>query len=317
MLKASYTVPASTRDKRLHWSEILAKLYQPQATKLNDPRRFQGRIVKWHLGQIELSLYESDAISTCHLHHDLANQFFVVMPRSAPITLLKRPEAVTCMPGQLIIQDGSRASGWEHDSVIATVVRFPGDTLRQRIAVPNDFCGIPVTCEESAGALFAAFVHALVNSADTLPVHLEDEVGEKIADLLAMALDTGARHTPQTDSAAQVAHRNRVMRFIEMHFRDPDLEPARIATACGISLRYLHQLFAKTDWTVVEWIIERRLVEARKLLRDGKWSSTTVAEVAYRCGFNDPSHFSRRFKSRYKISPGDARHTQSSVGEPE
>jgi AraC-like DNA-binding protein len=312
MRKASSIVFASSPEKRRRWSEILASMYQPQATTLNDPRRFSGRIVKWRLGHVDLSLYDSGAVHLTrtprHVHRDLADQFFVVIPRSAPMTLLAHPRPVPCAPGQLIIQDGCSASGWAHDSVVATAMRIPGDTLRQRVAVPNDYCGIPVACDQSAGALFAAFAHALVDSADTLPTHLEHEVGDKIVDLLTMTLDASTRPAPQADSAAQTAQRVRVMRFIEIHFRDPDLNPARVAAACGISLRYLHRLFAGTEWTVAEWIIERRLVEAGKLLRSRTSSSLSVAEVAYRCGFNDPSHFSRRFKARYHVSPGEARH---------
>ena len=312
MLKASSIVSTSTREKRRNWSEILATMYQPQATTLNDPSRFCGRIVKWSLGRVDLSLYDSGAVylsrTPRHVHQDLADQFFVAIPRSAPMTLLTHPEPVSCAPGQLIIQDGCSASGWAHDSVVATAIRIPGDTLRQRVAVPNDYCGIPIRCDQSAGALFAAFTHALIDSADSLPAHLEHEVGDKIVDLLAMTLDGSTLPPSQSDGAAQAAQRVRVMRFIENHFRDPDLSPGQVAVACGISLRYLHRLLASTERTVAEWIIERRLAEADKLLRSRTSLSVSVAEVAYRCGFNDPSHFSRRFKARYKITPGEARH---------
>jgi len=50
-----------------------------------------------------------------------------------------------------------------------------------------------------------------------------------------------------------------------------------------------------------KWIMEKRLIHAwHLLLHMGK----TVAETAFECGFENPSHFSRAFRRRHGVSPG-------------
>jgi AraC-like DNA-binding protein len=56
----------------------------------------------------------------------------------------------------------------------------------------------------------------------------------------------------------------------------------------------------RTGRTVQEWIIERRMAEARSLLADTELS---VGEIARRVGMSDPGYFSRLFRRTHGASP--------------
>ena len=56
----------------------------------------------------------------------------------------------------------------------------------------------------------------------------------------------------------------------------------------------------RTGRTVQEWIIERRMAEARNLLAD---TDLPVGEVARRVGMSDPGYFSRQFRRIHGTSP--------------
>jgi AraC-like DNA-binding protein len=56
----------------------------------------------------------------------------------------------------------------------------------------------------------------------------------------------------------------------------------------------------RTGRTVVEWIIERRMAEARGLLAE---TDLPVAEVARRVGVTDPGYFTRLFSRAHGTSP--------------
>jgi len=60
----------------------------------------------------------------------------------------------------------------------------------------------------------------------------------------------------------------------------------------------------RTGRTVQEWIIERRMAEARSLLSD---TELPVAEIARRVGMSDPGYFSRQFRRTHSVSPRDWR----------
>ena len=56
----------------------------------------------------------------------------------------------------------------------------------------------------------------------------------------------------------------------------------------------------RTGRTVQDWIIERRMTEARKLLTE---SDIPISEVARRVGIPDPGYFSRLFRRTHGTSP--------------
>jgi AraC family transcriptional activator of pobA len=56
----------------------------------------------------------------------------------------------------------------------------------------------------------------------------------------------------------------------------------------------------RTGRAVQEWIIERRMAEARSLLAD---TELPVSEIARRAGMSDPGYFSRLFHRAHGASP--------------
>jgi AraC family transcriptional activator of pobA len=60
----------------------------------------------------------------------------------------------------------------------------------------------------------------------------------------------------------------------------------------------------KTGRTVQQWITERRLAEARRLLAG---TDLTVQALAARTGYRDPSYFVRTFKREHGVTPADWR----------
>lgn len=56
-----------------------------------------------------------------------------------------------------------------------------------------------------------------------------------------------------------------------------------------------------TGRTLVQWIEERRMAEARRLLRE---TDLPVAAIAHEAGFSDPTYFARRFTRQHGESAG-------------
>jgi AraC-like DNA-binding protein len=48
------------------------------------------------------------------------------------------------------------------------------------------------------------------------------------------------------------------------------------------------------------WLLERRLREAKHLLREER---LTISEIALRCGVNSASYFSRMFRKKFGCTP--------------
>jgi AraC-like DNA-binding protein len=124
--------------------------------------------------------------------------------------------------------------------------------------------------------------------------------GSATADLIrATILSISSMDSHRSEALSETLPR-RVEEYIRHHLSDSDLTPARIAEAHHISLRYLYKLLAGHAETPAEWIMTKRLEAARAELVLGRWS---VSATAHRWGFKDHSHFSRRFKAAYGITP--------------
>jgi AraC-like DNA-binding protein len=84
-----------------------------------------------------------------------------------------------------------------------------------------------------------------------------------------------------------------------------DLTAESLAEIAGVSLRTLQRVFRERfDTSPMSWLMEARLLEAARLIRSG---DDPVTKIAYRVGFKDPSHFTRRFKARFGASPNEYR----------
>jgi AraC-like DNA-binding protein len=97
------------------------------------------------------------------------------------------------------------------------------------------------------------------------------------------------------------------MGYIEDNLGDPDLKLASIAAAHFISPRYLQALFQRSGLTVSSWVRERRLERCHRDLVDPSLASESVAELAAKWGFLEPTHFSRAYKKQFGVSPREAR----------
>ncbi|MHA6620484.1 AraC family transcriptional regulator [Pseudonocardia sp. DLS-67] len=91
---------------------------------------------------------------------------------------------------------------------------------------------------------------------------------------------------------------------VEAGFRGP-LSLGDVAAAVGLTPGHLTTVVGrKTGRTVQQWITERRMVEARRLLVD---TELTVEAVAARVGYRDPGYFARRFRNAHGASPREWR----------
>ncbi|BBD58984.1 two-component response regulator [Nostoc sp. HK-01] len=91
-----------------------------------------------------------------------------------------------------------------------------------------------------------------------------------------------------------------VFDFIEAYFRQ-GITLCDVAEAVGYSPAYLTNRVAKqTGETVNNWIVKRRMVEARSLLQN---TDETVEQIAKLLGYQHVCHFSRQFRQHHNLPP--------------
>ena len=82
-----------------------------------------------------------------------------------------------------------------------------------------------------------------------------------------------------------------------------NLSVEELSKHCGISVAYFRRLFTeKFGISPREFIIQKRIDYAKKLLKSGQFS---VGEISLLCGYAEQCHFSREFYKRVGVSPKD------------
>ena len=131
-------------------------------------------------------------------------------------------------------------------------------------------------------------------------------LGENAADLIAtMVRSRFGRQWDVADPDAVVIQAIEI--YLRDHHADPDLDPARVAQAHGLSVRRLHALFEATGCSVGLRIREERLAAIRRDLRDPGLARWSIARVAAAHGMRNPSAFARLFRSAEGLTPREFR----------
>ncbi|BBY32908.1 AraC family transcriptional regulator [Mycolicibacter minnesotensis] len=117
--------------------------------------------------------------------------------------------------------------------------------------------------------------------------------------LSRLAADTigGLRH----DDEPLLAH---VFATIDRRFTEP-LSLREVAREVSVSAGHLTTVVRRrTGRTVLEWITQRRMGEARRLLTDTRLS---ITEIGQRVGLPDAAYFTRQFRQAHGVSPSQWR----------
>ncbi len=101
-----------------------------------------------------------------------------------------------------------------------------------------------------------------------------------------------------------------VFEFIEEHYHEP-ISLATIAAAVGLTPGHLTTVVRrKTGRSVQRWITERRMAEARRLLRQ---TDLTIEAISSRVGYRQPSFFIKQFRRDHTVTPASWRRRTRAV----
>ena len=311
-MKTSITTCATRApDRSRHWHEAIASAYFPLDLRFREADRFSGDLTTWRFGDVSISRLTSDSLQYLRLPHHFRGareeEFLVTVPAKAEVYFSQSGRDVKCRPGGFILERSSEPYQFSHaEPADMWVLKVDADALTGRLRAPDRFCTLQFEANNGAGGLFNDMLQLLPARFDGMTQEARATVGRQLVDLLVLAIKADDRVLTSGNSTVRAAHLARIEAYIRTNLHEFDLGPERIAQACGISTRYLHELFKDTDQTVRGWIRDQRLAACRDALADPN-NNQTAAEIAYRWGFSDQTQFSRVFKAHFGVPPGEFR----------
>jgi AraC-like DNA-binding protein len=176
--------------------------------------------------------------------------------------------------------------------------------------VPNadDALGMLLPADRDAVKVLRAYLCAIREIGAPDSSHVQRAMTDHLCDLVALAL--GAKGEAGEFARGRGLRAGRfaaVKADVRRNLGKRDLALAEIACRHGVTTRYIQRLFEADGATFSEYLLERRLDAAHKMLGNPRWSHWKISSIAFDVGFGDLSYFNRTFRRRYGAPPSDMR----------
>jgi AraC-like DNA-binding protein len=172
------------------------------------------------------------------------------------------------------------------DAVVARVI--PGDRVALRLLI-----GYSSLLDDKRGLATAGLRRAFVT-------HMHD--------LAALALG-GAGDAAEIPKmrGLRAARLRGIKADIMRNMTQADLSIDAVALRQGLSRSYVSQLMAAEGTTFTDFVLDRRLKHAYRMLTSWRYAECKISEIAFASGISDLSYFNRTFRRRYGLTPSDVR----------
>jgi AraC family transcriptional regulator, positive regulator of tynA and feaB len=192
----------------------------------------------------------------------------------------------------------------------AVTVTAPREALVARIGNSAAFFTRPISTSGPVAGLASEFLALAFNRLDELDESASERLGEQALDLIALAFSMERGKAVTAISSPRATALLRLKATIEARLSDPNLRLAEVAGAAGISVRYANNLLAEENLSLERYILGRRLERCRRALEDPLQAHRMIGDIAFSWGFSDLSHFNRRFRAQFGMTPGELRRTR-------
>ncbi len=187
-------------------------------------------------------------------------------------------------------------------------IKVARDRLTSSLALGGALKPTSVPAELPAMQLITQYLNSFATVAASPDPDVREAFGTHLVDLVMLIVGADRNSLELIKGRGLKAARTEaILRAIARHFAAPNLTAEKIGIDLGITGRQVHRLLEETTKTFCEHLLERRLIEAHKLLADPACSSLNVAEIARRAGITDRTYFHRVFRIRFGGTPMDVR----------
>lgn len=286
-----------------YWVEAMCEAFLEMKADSPEPANFSASIAQHPFGPIDLNYADTTCQEVWRTKHAIAGSrrhtFYLLYMRAGRLKASQRGREALVRPGDCVLIDGMEPYSFSFPETNRCLsVQMPEDWLRQWIGAPESATAISFSASGWGRRLTRTVGDLAERDFNEL-----DLPRASIADHMGALLSLAGGYDP----SAKATHRKTLLRRIRLTMRecmeDDALDPQTVADMNGISRRYLHLLFAEMQTSFGSELMVLRLERARQYLSDPRFTAEGIVEIAARCGFREPSHFARRFRTRFGVAP--------------
>ncbi|MGU3421782.1 helix-turn-helix domain-containing protein [Methylobacterium sp. D54C] len=302
------------KDRFRSWRDVCEDRLVPMNQSCLNKEPFDATIQGANIGGLDFTkfalrnLRASTTAQTLRHENHKTDYLFMSMVLTGTVRADQNDQSSTDKAGDFAIRDTNTPWTIEHNGYSEVLaIAIPRQQLECTLGSARIFAGLTIDGRLPAATLTSSFLCNLMRERDRLPPPMAERMAGIAIDLVVASLaERLAQEVPRSVSGTILVQRAKA--YIQANLGDASLDPPQIATAVGVSLRRLQELFHERGHHISEYVWSRRLEAAAQLLADPGCTHLQIGIVAYGTGFATQAHFSRRFKDRYGLSPRDYRH---------
>jgi AraC family transcriptional regulator, positive regulator of tynA and feaB len=309
------TADVHPRHRADYWVSAVTDTFIPVTIADYERHAFSARYEAIDIGRVSTSCFrgtEQTFVRSPELIRDRDADFYVaVIHRSGSLSLDHHGHVHGPLRDSISLIDVTKPYRLKLAGKLDVLdVFIPRADLDRALGVTRQAVGLSLGPAQASTALIRNFFNGCMAAGDAFEPAVADRMATIGVELIAAGFAERLGHEPPaTVAASSVVYRAKSA--IDSRLGDPDLDTAVVAQMLRISPRRLQEVFRAENLSVDGWIWERRLTQAHRLLSDPACAALAVAMIAYRCGFTNQAHFSRRFRQRFGCSPSEFRSTRA------
>ncbi|MCS3446170.1 MULTISPECIES: AraC family transcriptional regulator [Bradyrhizobium] len=187
-----------------------------------------------------------------------------------------------------------------------TTTRFPRRLLLQIAPSAETQLARPLGRDPALSAMIERYSALCTELAGDLDLPGQQAAAHHLADLVGLVLGSSAerKELAARDGVAK-ARLDLMKADVLKNLDNGKLTIEAVAKANALSTRQAQRLFASAGTTFSEFVLEQRLLLARRLLLHEEGAGRKVSDIAYTAGFNDLSYFHRSFRRKFGVAPAE------------
>jgi AraC-like DNA-binding protein len=237
--------------------------------------------------------------------HSRSNYFYLLCKTDSAWTVAQEGRGARMLPGDAVLVDSRRCYEFHFlQSANTLSIELPTAWVDAWLPDAGDQAGRRIDGQLGWGRVLSTFVQQLSPDTVTTPPLPATLLSDHLGGLLALAAGRGPS---EPVGEGRAALRRRVLDATRERHAQPGLTAAGVARELGISERSLHRCLSDGATTFAAALTGFRMQVAQRMLGDARFDRLSIAEIGFRVGLSDASHFIRQCRRHLGATPGELR----------
>jgi AraC-like DNA-binding protein len=299
------------RERVGRWQEIISELFVRLDCCSAGAEVFDGNVEASMLGDIECNRVATKPVNVYRTRRHIARAqgefLHVAFVTEGSDGIVQDGRETLLEAGDFAFYDTTRPFEVRSDAVAMTIFQVPRDLVCARVGAVEMFTATKFTSRRPLDQLAFQFWNGVSRMSEHVAEPFRIRLHDQALDLLAMTIAERQENLPVSPSTHRSVMLYRLKAHIQNRLRDSRLSLPQVAAEFGVSARYINDLLADEQMSFTRYVLSQRLERCQQDLSSKALTRRQIGEIAFSWGFNDLSHFTRRFKERYGLSPREYR----------